>query len=143
MYKYKLVSCPLVDIGLFPLYLKPPDSISSGGFRLPILSATPSGTRYIFEYQYSPIDLFVAGLEAHNNNIEVHDLSKFFSEYRDKPNGMLSEYDTYVTYLRVDSETIKTESVSKIKTRIQSEKNFSLLNTMRQNAPFTFKYMNV
>lgn len=145
MANYKLVSYPFVDMGLLPLYLEAPDDLRTGGYRIPL--ATPSG--YKSTPQYSPVDLLVAGIEAFDYDFKVTNLDKFFSS-RQRP---MSEYKVFVTYLQVDPEDInsnsngneilRTESIAQIKSRIYSENNYNLLNTMRQNAPFTFKYINI
>ena len=53
----KLVAIPMLDIVHLPLCLATPNVHNTGGYLVP----TPSGS----SYAYSPIDMLVAGIEAH------------------------------------------------------------------------------
>jgi hypothetical protein len=145
--RYLLVSQPTVDKSLLPLCLSnPQNEIQSGGYRqVKIDDVTDDSFKYEAVPAYSAIDLLVAGLEASRLGIKVLSLDSFFYTHR----NALSEHDVILSYIKIDDSTeghvsgILTESISKIKSRILIERDTNLLNTMRCNAPFTFRYIMI
>lgn len=118
---YRLVSIPQVDVGLLPLRLPIPDNFNSGGYA----------------YGYSPIDLLVAGLEAHNRGIIVSDLVVFFDGYRD-----CLPVSCHMVSLLVQrpDDSISAWTLGEIATRC-NQGDDRLLTVMQKNAPLTFKWV--
>lgn len=113
----RLLSIPLLDMAAFPFYLPMPDPVNTGGY-------LPPGCLY----QYSPIDLLVAGLEALRLDLKITSLVGFFNRY---PNPR-SEHLIYLIYLV--NNTACSDNIAYIK----SMKNTDVLRVMHKNAPLTF-----
>lgn len=113
----RLLSIPLLDMAAFPFYLPAPDPVNTGGY-------LPPGCKY----EYSPIDLLVAGLEALRLDLKITSLVNFF----DKHKNPCSEHLIYLIYL-VDN-TACSDNIAYIK----SAHNKDVLRVMHRNAPLTF-----
>jgi hypothetical protein len=117
---YRLVSIPQVDVGLLPLRLPIPDNFNSGGYA----------------YGYSPIDLLVAGLEAHSRGDIVSDLARFFDSHRDcLP---VSVHHVHLLVQGPDG-SIFSWTIGEIATICNQDDR--LLTVMQKNAPLTFKWV--
>lgn len=113
----RLLSIPLLDMAAFPFYLPAPDPVNTGGY-------LPPGCKY----EYSPIDLLVAGLEALRLDLKITSLVNFF----DKHKNPISEHEIYLIYRAYGS--VYSNSIALIK----STHNTDVLRVMHKNAPLTF-----
>lgn len=133
--RYKLISTVQVNVGEFtPLHLPIPTMTNSGGYLTP--SFVQEG---VTDYNYSPIDLLIAALEAYCLGEIVTNLAQFFDTNR----IMLA--DNWVTLTIKDSETgqITNGTVNTFKIEIMRRSNAELLRTFRKNAPLTFKWVRL
>jgi len=125
---YRLVSFPVVAKGLLPLSLPKPDAINACGYLLP----KTGGGSY---YEYSPLDLLVAGLEAGLMGFFCLDLAHFF----ESRSVILSESKIYLTVIEYDSKKYYHDSILGFKALIQFSGNSELLKVLKRNAPWTFR----
>jgi hypothetical protein len=113
----RLLAYPHLDVAEIPLRLPPPSSLECGGYM--IASA----------YQYSPIDLLVAGLSALRLGLYIYSLNDFFNTYQ---SPSLVEHEIYLTY-RINRD-VYTSNIAYIKTQ-----NYRpLVKVLHYHAPFTF-----
>lgn len=117
----KLLAYPHLDVAEFPLRLPSPTPVECGGY-----------TAYR-QYQYSPIDLLVAGLTAHHMGLVVSSLANFFSAYQ---SPYLAEHEIYLVY-KINNDgkaVIRSNNIAYIKAQ-----NYQpLLRVLHYHAPFTF-----
>lgn len=119
----KLVSSVMVSEGDFPLALPVPDGLNNGGYYMP-------GDRQ----GYSPIDVLVAGLEAHRLGVYVTNLAKFFDTYRNL--WSISQVTVAVKL----GEEIRIESIAIWKLVLLTQPDTELRRVLKRNAPLTFKW---
>jgi len=120
----EIVSLPAIDIALTPLYLQPPRYNNTGGYKIYIDNK--------FIYEYSPIDLTIAGLTSlylHQTNIT--NLSKWFIN---NPNRIAESWVTCTISIK---NKLITFSISGWK--ILSKENSLISSLFIKNAPFTFR----
>jgi len=128
MNNYRLVSAVQVDAEGFPLRLPIPSMENTGGFLVP----TPNGTTY----NYSPIDILVAGLEAYKLGEEITNLPQFFDKHR----RMYTMLLVHLTVLNTQTGQLLYRSVADYKYYIKLDNKEDLLKALRRNAPLTFKW---
>jgi len=114
---------PMVDMSKFDHLLPVPTLYNSGGYRLPDNSPA-----------YSPIDLSVALLHCHMNNIILRDLTEFFQTTAIRQ----VEEHLDITVIHSDNE-MQTRCITLWKLDT-SDLNNPLTLSFRINAPLTFKY---
>lgn len=112
-----LLALPFLDAAEFPLHLPPPSAIECGGYMT------------YSQYQYSPIDLLVAGYEAIRLNLRIASLTNFFDLHPIR----LSEHEIYLIY-KINSD-VYSNNIARIKT----QNHTLLLKLLHKHAPLTFK----
>jgi hypothetical protein len=119
---WKLVLIPQIDANEFPLYLPPPNSENSGGY---------IKYNYGTIYDYSPIDIVVAGVEAIYRDELVTNLPNFFRKYP------IRQSDTELVIGVKTDRLLIIDTISRLKTKLYLFDG--LIQILRKNAPLTFK----
>lgn len=117
----RLVSFPMVDVAELPLHLPFPNEYNAGGYLVP----SPSGS----VYQYSPIDLLVAGIEASWTGEVVTNLCDWFY----KNQHPTSTHMIHII-LKLDNKIVSASLAELKDTKISC-----IQKVMLTNAPLTFK----
>lgn len=133
--RYKLISSVQVNVGeVTPLHLPIPTVANCGGYLTPSF-ITEGAT----EYNYSPIDLLIAGLEAYYLGEIVNNLAQFFDTNR----IMLADNWVSLTIKDMETGSITASTVNVFKIEIMRRNDTELLRMFRKNAPLTFKWVRI
>ena len=66
----ELLALPLLDRSRTSLLLPSPTKLNTGGFKLP--------AQHVVLYEYSPVDIFVCGMESLGDSTPIRNLSQWF-----------------------------------------------------------------
>lgn len=118
----KIIGVTVVSIGDLLLCLPPPNKLNTGGYKNHITG----------EYDYSPVDIAVAGLAEEKETIK--DLSTWFIKNENPLSKIIVRIIIYTNGIITSHSILEWEHIVEC-----TNENSELIHLLKRNAPFTFR----